>query len=97
MTARQFIAGLEKAVADRRDPIEICRSTTRPAFQVWVRTADLLWIVGSRAEGRPYQPTVFGSEAEAVAVAETLLPYVWPAADAGLEYYFNTQLFSSSV
>ena len=51
----------------------------------------------ARAEGWPYQPAVFGSEAEAVAVGEALLPYVWPTPDAGQEYYFNTQLFSSSA
>lgn len=96
MAARQLIAGLEKAVADRRDPVEICRSATRPAFQVWVRTEDLLWIAGPRVEGQPYRPAVFASEAEAIAAAESLLPFLWPAADAGQEYYFNTQLFTQA-
>jgi hypothetical protein len=96
VVARQFIADLENSVAAGRDPIEICRSLAGREFQVWVRIGDLLWIAGQRVQGQAYRPAVFASEAEALAVGKALLPYLWPAA-AGQQYYFNTQLFSSTV
>lgn len=92
--ARRFLAGLEWAVRAGRDPLEICQNEAGTAFQVWIKSADLIWIAGRREEGQPFRPEVFATEAEAVALGQLLLPFLWPAGDAEQEYYFNTQLFS---
>ena len=87
--ARRLIAALEAANAN---PVQTFGDGD--CFQVWLRTAEHVWIVCRRAPREAYQPILFATHAEAVCEAEKLSAYVWPAADASQQYYVNTQRLS---
>jgi hypothetical protein len=91
--ARRFQAALEEAVRLRVNPVETLGDSAGRSFQVWVRAAGLFWIPCQRSLGRAYRPLVFESQDAARTAGETLARIVWPAAEAGQEYYFNTQRF----
>jgi hypothetical protein len=94
LEARQLLRSLEDAVTRGVNPVETCGDPRGDCFQVWLRTAELVWIVCRRAAGQAYQPLLFDSYDEARAAADRLVPLVWPAADAEQECYFNTQQFA---
>ena len=87
--ARRLIVSLETAGANPVQTFGHC-----DCFQVWLRAGEFVWIVCRRAPGEPYQPILFATQEEAISEAEKLTAYVWPAADANQQYYFNTQSFS---
>ena len=91
--ARRFQKALDEAVAKAINPVQTLGDGEH--FQVWVRTDELVWLVCGRTPGQAYQPAVFATLEEATREAERLAPIVWPAADAGQEFYFNTQNFTS--
>jgi hypothetical protein len=93
-TARRLHLALEEAVRDGVNPVQTAGDPRGDNLQVWVRTNEFVWIVCHRAPGQAYRPALFADAEEARRLAEQLTPVFWPAADAGQEYYFNTQHFA---
>lgn len=92
--ARRFIEALEAAVAVGVNPVQTFGDAQQACLQIWLRTDELVWIVCPRTPGQSYRPAVYGTPQVATDEAERLAAFVWPAADATQEYYFNTQGFS---
>jgi hypothetical protein len=92
--ARRLVQALAAAVAAGVNPLESFGAEQGQSLQVWLRTGEFVWIVCRRVQGRAYQPMIFATPEEAEAAADRIAAYVWPAADAQQEYYFNTQSFS---
>jgi hypothetical protein len=93
--ARRVQLALESAVGREPHPLEVVCSAPDVAYGVCARIEGRLWIVCGRAGGQAYQPLLCPSPVEADGVVQRLLPYLWPKAGSGREYYFNTQAFSS--
>ncbi|MCI0685609.1 MAG: hypothetical protein L0Y71_26220 [Gemmataceae bacterium] len=91
--ARRLQQALEDAAARGVNPVETLGDAQERAFQVWVRAADFFWIPCRKTPAQHYQPLLFADRAAAQQAGEVLARIVWPAADAGQEYYFNTQQF----
>jgi hypothetical protein len=92
--ARRVQQALEHGVGRAPNPVEVVAADA--GFGICARVDSYMWIVCARVMGLPYQPCVLGNLEEAEALAARLTPFLWPAADAGQEYYFNTQAFSRS-
>jgi hypothetical protein len=92
--ARRLPKLLEQAVAAARNPVQTVGDARGECHQVWVHTDEFVWIVCHRTPGQPYRPALFAEREEARRHAEQLTPIFWPDADAGQEYYFNTQHFA---
>jgi len=92
--ARRLQQALEDAVARGVNPVETLGDAQGKSFQVWVRAADLFWIPCRKTATQNYEPLLFANRDEARQAGEALARIVWPAADAGQEYYFNTQQFA---
>jgi hypothetical protein len=92
--ARRLQQALEDAVARGVNPVETFGDARETSFQVWVRAAELFWIPCRKTAARNYEPLLFSSRNEARRAGEALSRFVWPAADAAQEYYFNTQQFA---
>jgi hypothetical protein len=88
---RRLVKALEAATDN---PVESFGDAQRQTCGIWLRTDEFVWIVCRRAQGEAYQPMTFRSPEEAATEAEKLAVYLWPAADATQEYYFNTQSFA---
>jgi hypothetical protein len=90
--ARRLKQSLEEAAcAGQRSSATVLAHSG--GFLACFAAQDLHWVVCRRIPGTPYRPLVFSSREEAQRALERLLPFVCPAADAGQEYYFNTQNF----
>ena len=92
--ARRLQAALEQAVAEAKNPVETFGDSLARKFQVWVHTAEYVWIVCRRLPGRPYEPLVFTARGDAESAGRRLQPFFFPAPDANQEYYFNTMNFT---
>ena len=92
--ASRFIEALETAVAIGVNPVQTFGDAKHAVLQIWLRTDEFVWIVCRRMPGQAYRPAIYGTQTEAAAEAEQMARFVWPAADARQEYYFNTQGFS---
>ena len=92
--ARRLHSALQASVDAGSSPIETFGDASGRHFQVWLRAAEFFWILCSRVPGQAYQPAAFSTRADAECAAQQLAPFLWPAADAGQEIYFNTQLFA---
>jgi hypothetical protein len=93
--ARRLQHALEQAIQGD-SPVQTVGDAKGQRFQVWLRTAEFVWVLCPRIPGQPYQPLHFASLDEATGAAERLEPYLWPDLEANQEYYFNTQNFSGS-
>jgi hypothetical protein len=62
-------------------------------FRVLARAGEHVWVACRRAPGQPYQAAVFLTREAADEAAARLAQVLCPDADAGQEYYFNTQNF----
>lgn len=93
--ARRVQQALERAVSGGVNPLQTIGDAQGRHFQVWLCAEEFVWLVCRRAPGQAYRPAVFASLEEARSEAERLTTVLWPAADAGQEYYFNTQNFSA--
>ena len=91
--ARRIPGVLEEAVLAGRNPFESFGKSLHRDFQIWVRVADFVWIPCRRQLDNSYSPLIFATKEEAENAARLLTPFLHPAADAGQEYYFNTQRF----
>jgi hypothetical protein len=92
--ARRLQQALGESVDAGVNPVQTLGDARGDSFQVWLRTAEFVWIVCHRAPCQAYRPALFANHEEARQLAEQLTPICWPALDAGQEYYFNTQHFA---
>jgi hypothetical protein len=92
--ARHVQEALARGAGHDPNPVEIVCSAPGQRYGVCARLGRYLWIACRRAAGQAYEPTFCPSLEEAGALAVRLTPLLWPQADAGQEYYFNTQAFS---
>lgn len=92
--ARRLLRLLEDHVERGVSPVQTVGDKQGCRFQVWVRTAELLWIACRRSPGKTYQPVLFDIQEESQSAAELVETVVWPGADKVQEYYFNTQKFA---
>ncbi len=91
--ARRVFQALEQAAIEGMDRLQTLPNS-KGGFHVATAAGGFFWLVCLRLPGKPYQPQVFATAAEAQQAVNQLRPYVCPAADATQEYYFNTQNFS---
>jgi hypothetical protein len=92
--ARRLAKALEQAVEAGTNPVQTAGDARGECYQIWVRTDEFVWVVCHRTPGQAYRPALFADREEACRHAEQLMAVVWPAADAGQEFYFNTQHFA---
>jgi hypothetical protein len=92
--ARRAQDALVKGAGRAPNPVEVVGSGPRQRYGVAVHIEGLLWIACQRTGGQAYEPAFWPSMDEATALAALLTPVVWPATEAGQEFYFNTQAFS---
>jgi hypothetical protein len=97
VVARQVQRALEETAETGECPVQVVVNPGGDGFLVWVPMLDVMWMLCLRVPGRPYEPCVFASRAEAQSAVERMATYLWPAQDAGQEYYFNTQNFSQAA
>jgi hypothetical protein len=91
--ARRLVKSLEAALERGVNPLETFGDAGGASCGIWLRTDEFVWIVCRRVQGQAYQPMIWASMAEAASEAEKITPFVWPAAEARQQYYFNTQNF----
>jgi hypothetical protein len=91
--ARQVQRDLARGACEGVNPVEVAGPADN-GYRLCVRAGGLAWLACLRQPGRPYCPAVFATVEEARAAADRLAPFVFPAADADQEFYFNTQNFS---
>jgi hypothetical protein len=94
LLARRIQLALERGAGCPPNPVEVVATAPGAGFGVCARVENYLWVVCPRVSGQPYQLCLFASVEEAERAAARLTPFLWPAADARQEYYFNTQGFS---
>ena len=92
--ARHAQDALARGAGREPNPVEVVCSAPQQRYGVCVRIAEHLWIACQRASGEAYEPAFWPSIEEAAAIVARLTPLVWPPAEAGQEYYFNTQAFT---
>jgi hypothetical protein len=90
--ARQVQRALEQGIAGG-SPLEVVARPESAGYFVCWRQAEYRWLVCSRLPGKPYEPAVFASHAEAESAAAALARYLCPSEGAQQEFYFNTQHF----
>jgi hypothetical protein len=90
--ARQVQRDLAAAAGGGTNPVV---TVAGPAgFLICCQRGAFRWVACPRVPGKPYEPVLFATPEEASAAAAALTRFLWPAADAQQEYYFNTQNFS---
>jgi hypothetical protein len=92
--ARRVQDALTRGAGREPNPVEVVCSAPPQHYGICVRLAEHLWIACQRASGEAYKPAFWPSIEEASALVARLTPLVWPSAEAGQEYYFNTQAFT---
>jgi hypothetical protein len=92
--ARRVQRALEQAVAAGVNPLQATPHPGGEGYWVVARAGEWSWAACRRVPGKPYQVAVFLTPEAADAAAARLAGFLWPAADAAQEYYFNTQNFS---
>lgn len=85
---------LERCAGRPPNPVEVVGAPPGERYGVCARIDGLMWIACRRESGQAYQPWFDANLAAAQAVATQFGRLLWPAADAGQEYYFNTQAFA---
>jgi hypothetical protein len=91
--ARQVQRTLEQAACDGGTPVEAVAGPVH-GYRVCVRAGGYTWLACPRVPGQPYRTMEFATLDEACDAAARLAQFLCPAAEAGQEYYFNTQNFS---
>jgi hypothetical protein len=92
--ARRVHEALEHGAGQGPNPLEVVCSGRGDRYGVCARIDSRLWIACGRAAGQAYEPTFFATQEEAHLLATRLAAILWPAAEAGQAFYFNTQAFS---
>ena len=91
--ARQVQRDLARRACEGVNPVEVAGPADN-GYRLCVRAGGLAWLACVRQPGQPYRPARFATMEEARAAAARLAHFVFPAADADQEFYFNTQNFS---
>ncbi len=91
--ARQVQRDLARQACEGVNPVEVAGPADH-GYRLCVRAGGLAWLACLRQPGKPYQPADFPTMEEAREAAIRLARFVFPAADADQEFYFNTQNFS---
>jgi hypothetical protein len=92
--ARQVQEALVRGACEGVNPVETMAGPARQGYRLCVRAGGLTWVACPRLPGEPYRPVDFATLEEAREAATRLGRFVYPAADADQEFYFNTQNFS---
>jgi hypothetical protein len=92
--ARRLLQALEASVHAGISPVQTIGDARGESYQLWVRADEFVWIICHRASGQIYRPAVFTDPEEVRIIAEQLTLVLWPAREAGQEFYFNTQHFA---
>jgi hypothetical protein len=91
--ARQVQRDLARRVCEGVNPVEVA-GPADDGYRLCVRAGGLAWLACLRQPGKAYRPAGFATMEEARAAADRLARFMFPAADADQEFYFNTQNFS---
>ncbi len=91
--ARRVQRDLEQGVEKQASPVQAVARPEGEGFWIVARAGELEWVACRRVPGQPYQAAVFATRELAAEAAQCLALVLWPDADAGQEYYFNTQNF----
>jgi hypothetical protein len=91
--ARRVQRALEQAACAGGNLVEAVVAVR--GYRVVVRAAGYTWLACPRLPGQPYRAMDFATPDEAQGAAAHLAHYLCPHAEAGQEYYFNTQNFSA--
>lgn len=91
--ARRLVETLEQAVAKQTNLLESFGDGR--CYQIWLRAADLFWIVCTRSVGDVYRPAVLTTQEEAAAAGAELTRYLFPSEPQ--EIYFNTQKLGDAL
>jgi hypothetical protein len=93
--ARRVQRALEQAAQGASEPVLPTARATEEGHCVVVRAGEWIWAACRRVPGQPYRVHVFANLESARGAASGLHRILCPGADAGQEYYFNTQHFST--
>jgi hypothetical protein len=92
--ARRVQRALEQAAGAHANPVEAMPLPEGAGYWVVARAGELCWVACRRVPGQPYRASLFATLEGASEAAARLACVLCPAADAGQEYYFNTQHYS---
>ena len=92
--ARRVQQDLDRRACEGVNPVETVTGPAHHGYHLCVRAGGLTWLACLRLPGQPYRPVDFATMEEAREAAARLARFVFPAADANQEFYFNTQNFS---
>ncbi len=95
--ARRVQRALEQAAQGASEPVLPSARAAGEGYWVVVRAGEWIWAACRRVPGQPYRVHVFASLESAREAASRLHRFLSPAADAGQEYYFNTQHFGRDM
>jgi hypothetical protein len=93
--ARRVQRALEQGAGGGTSPVRAVPRADADGYHVRLTVCEWEWVVCRRVPGQPYQAAVFATLEVAGAAVASLTPVLWPVANAGQEYYFNTQNFQS--
>jgi hypothetical protein len=93
--ARHVQQALEAQAGCGVSPVEAVANPHGEGYLVCARIGEYTWIVCQRVPGRPYEVMLFATAEGASDAAVRVARFLVPGREAGQEYYFNTQNFSS--
>ena len=94
--ARRVQRALEQGAGAGMQSVQVVASSDGTGYWVVARAGEFGWVACRRLPGQPYRASLFATPEGAGEVAAHLAGVLCPAADAGQEYYFNTQNFTRS-
>jgi hypothetical protein len=92
--ARRVQRALEQEAGAADSPVRAVPRQDGEGYLVVARAGELRWVACGRTPGQPYRPSVFATLEGASEAAARVTRFLCPDAEAGQEYYFNTQHFS---
>jgi hypothetical protein len=95
--ARRVQRALEQAAGVGANSVEAVALPDGAGFWVVARAGAWCWVACRREPGQPYRASQFATREGAGEAVARLACVLCPAAEAGQEYYFNTQNFSVKV
>jgi hypothetical protein len=92
--ARRVQRALEQGAGAGANPVEAVALPDGAGYWVVARAGEFCWVACRRVPGQPYRASLFATAEGAGEAAARLACVLCPGADAGQEYYFNTQHYS---
>jgi hypothetical protein len=92
--ARRVQRALELGAGGGDSPVQAVDRPDGDGFLVVARAGEFRWVACGRTPGQPYRASVFATLEGASDAAVRLTRFLCPDAEAGQEYYFNTQNFT---